>query len=344
MAGVPIALRRNDHSLSADQESLRKAFAEFFTNECPTSRVRAAEPGGYDAALWRQLTALGAVSMALPESAGGDGATLVDVALVAEEYGRTVAPVPLIEAVVAARLLARCEGAAEWVAAAADGSGLPALALHPVAGRQLVPAGALAGAVVALDRDELILVTSAQPAARVPNQGNAPLAWWQPSGGTRVVLAEGARARALHAGAVAEWKALTAAALVGLADEVKRLGAEFTRTRQTMGVAIGALQGISHPLADVEVLVSGARNLARKAAWFTENEPAARPELVPMAFAYAARAATRAAAVGLHVQGGFGFTVESDVTLYFRRAKGWSVLAGDPGAELLVIGDLLAGG
>ena len=52
------------------------------------------------------LTETGVVSMALPSSVGGDGATLVDLALVAEAYGRALAPVPLIDAVVAARLIA----------------------------------------------------------------------------------------------------------------------------------------------------------------------------------------------------------------------------------------------
>jgi alkylation response protein AidB-like acyl-CoA dehydrogenase len=338
-------LRRNDYSLSEDQESVRQAFTEFFTNECPSSRVRAAEPLGYDEGLWKQLASLGAVSMALPSAAGGDDATLVELTLVAEQYGRVLAPVPLIEAAVTARLLARCGAPAtdRWISGNAEGAELATLALHPVAGRrQLVPAGALARAVVALAGDELILVTAETPPPHVANQGTAPLAWWDVPAAGRQVLATGAHAHALYATALAEWKVLTAAALVGLGDEVKRLGAEFTKTRQTMGVPIATLQGISHPLADVEVLVSGARNLARKAAWFTEYEPDARPELVPMAFAYAARAATRASAVGLHVQGGFGFTLESDVTLYFRRAKGWSVLAGDPGTELLTIGGALA--
>jgi hypothetical protein len=41
-------LRYADYSLSSDQEAVRDAFRAFFTNECPTERVRAAEPLGYD--------------------------------------------------------------------------------------------------------------------------------------------------------------------------------------------------------------------------------------------------------------------------------------------------------
>src|SRR5437764_10816031 len=48
-------LRYADYSLGSDQEAVRDAFAEFFRNECPSERVRAAEPLGYDEKLWRQL-------------------------------------------------------------------------------------------------------------------------------------------------------------------------------------------------------------------------------------------------------------------------------------------------
>jgi len=74
-------LRYADYSLSSEQEAVRDAFHEFFTNECPTERVRAAEPLGYDEKLWRQLADLGAASMGLAESAGGDGAALVELLL-----------------------------------------------------------------------------------------------------------------------------------------------------------------------------------------------------------------------------------------------------------------------
>jgi alkylation response protein AidB-like acyl-CoA dehydrogenase len=61
-------LRYTDYSLSSDQEAVRDAFGEFFANECPTERVRAAEPLGYDEKLWRMLADLGAASMGLPEA------------------------------------------------------------------------------------------------------------------------------------------------------------------------------------------------------------------------------------------------------------------------------------
>ncbi len=328
-------LRRQDFRLDDDQQAVREGFGDFFTKQVPSSLVRDAQPLGFDADLWQRVVAMGATSMGLPEEAGGDGATLVDLVLVAEELGRVVAPVPLVSHVVASRLLARAGGAGELLAAAAEGERVVTLALQPGVGgnRQLVPDAAVARDVLAWSAEGLTLHTLPEPAAHVPNQGSTPLAWFDPAAGERTVLAAGPGAEALFRTAVAEWKLLTGAALVGIAESALQLGVEFAKSRRTLGVAIGALQGVAFPLADVVSEISGARNLVRKAAWYAEHEPATRPDLPLVAFVHAARAATEAAWVSAHTQGGLGFTVEADISLFFLRAKGWSVLGGDPGAD-----------
>ena len=100
-------LRRLDYSLTEDHEAVLEAYKQFFKTHCSIETVRAAEASGFDKSLWERLCAMGATTMALPESVGGDGATLVDLTLVAEEIGRSLAPVPWIDHVCAARLLAR---------------------------------------------------------------------------------------------------------------------------------------------------------------------------------------------------------------------------------------------
>jgi hypothetical protein len=62
-----------------------------------------------------------------------------------------------------------------------------------------------------------------------------------------------------------------------------------------------------------------------------------------MAYRYACETGNRVPTFGIHLQGGFGFTLESDMQLYFRRAKGWALVAGDPDAELVTLADLLFG-
>ena len=100
-------LRRLDYSLSEDHQAIQEAYKQFFKTHCSIETVRAAEESGFDKSLWERLCAMGATTMALPEASGGDGATLVDLTLVAEEIGRSLAPVPWIDHVCAARLLAR---------------------------------------------------------------------------------------------------------------------------------------------------------------------------------------------------------------------------------------------
>ena len=338
-------LRRSDPSLDEDEEAVRAAFARFFARECPPEAVRAAEPLGFDRALWERLVGLGITTMGLPEELGGDDATLASLVLIAEEWGRRVAPLPLASHVAATRLLGRTTVPANQPAgpleAAKRGDRIYALALSPAVRGvpQLVPEAAVAAGVIALAGDQLTLFTAAAPATHAPNQGSTPLAWWQPDEAAETVtLASGPDASAAYELAVTEWKLLQAAALVGLAEAALLLGVEFAKTRETMGVPIGTLQGVAHPLADAAIEIAGARVLVRKAAWTLEREPGTRPELPLMAFDVARRAATLSTTTTVHVQGGLGFTVEADASLYFLRAKGWSALAGDPAADLTRIG------
>ena len=126
---------------------------------------------------------------------------------------------------------------------------------------------------------------------------------------------------------------LTAAALVGLVEETMKIAAEFAKTRYTLGVPISTLQGISHPLANMAITVQGGRNLARRAAWFLDNEPDERPELAPSAFVFMAEEAPQAATMAVHIQGGLGVSAEAAATAYLVRARGWALAGGDPGAS-----------
>ena len=92
----------------------------------------------------------GATTMALPDAVGGDGATLVDLTLVAEEIGRSLAPVPWIDHVCAARLLARLDSAESAVV---SGQQLAAFdAQHDsVQGTRLIPTGSIADHIIVRD-------------------------------------------------------------------------------------------------------------------------------------------------------------------------------------------------
>lgn len=334
-------LRRLDYSLSPDHVALQDAYKQFFKTHCSIETVRAAEPSGFDKNLWERLCGMGATTMALPEACGGDGATLVDLTLVAEELGRSLAPVPWIDHVCAARLLGRL-GAD--IAGIAEGDRLAALDPRIDAGRgpRLIPSGSIADEVIVRDGDEVVRLTFATRPAKVDNIGRLPMAWVDPAAAdTRETLADGPDATAAYLLALDEWRLLTAAALVGLVEETMTIAAEFAKTRYTLGVPISTLQAISHPLANMAITVQGGRNLARRAAWFLDNEPGERPELAPSAFVFMAEEAARAATMAVHIQGGLGVSAEAAATAYLVRARGWPLAGGDPGTAALRVAEIV---
>jgi alkylation response protein AidB-like acyl-CoA dehydrogenase len=344
-----MVLRRADFGLSEEQQAVRDAFATLLQRQCPSTVVRESEPFGFDEKLWRQLVEMRTVALGVPESAGGDGATLLELVIVAEQMGLFMAPVPFVETMVSARLLARAGSAdaREWLDKAMNGDALVSVALHPgrAGERQLVPSGAVSDAVVGVEGDELVIVTRDEKPRQVANQGCAPLAWWDlgAAGGSRTVLATGSQAQGLIEDARREWKLLMAAAQVGLADGANKIAVDFAKERIAFGVPIGTFQAVSHPLVDVAMAVESARRLVWKAAWYSEFDPEQADRLVAMAYLHACETAMQGSTVGVHVQGGLGFTVESDEQLFFRRAKGWSLVAGDPKAELQRIADDMYG-
>ncbi|WP_067901585.1 acyl-CoA dehydrogenase [Nocardia vaccinii] len=341
-------LRRQDYSLSRDQTELQSVYAKFFRTRSPLDVVRAAEATGFDKDLWEQLCATGATTMALPETAGGDGATLVDLALVAEELGRAIAPAPWIDHVVASRLLARLDALRPGVDHAADiaeGRRIAALdaRLDATSGPRLIPSGAVADHIVVRDGQDIVVLGFDTRPAKVDNIGRLPMAWVDPAtADRRTVVASGARALADYELALDEWRMLTAAALVGLVEETLTVAVEFAKNRYTMGVPISTLQGISHPLADIAIFIQGGRNLARRAAWFLEYEPDAQRGLAAAAFVHASEEAAKAATMAVHVQGGLGVSAESASSAYLLRARGWPLAAGDPGASAVRVAELFA--
>ncbi|WP_436787694.1 acyl-CoA dehydrogenase family protein [Yinghuangia sp. YIM S10712] len=331
-----------DLGFSDEQEALRDTLRAFLDKESPTTVVRASEPLGFDAGLWGRFADMGLAAIAVPEERGGGGGGFVELAVVAESVGRHLAPVPLVEAAVANLLLTSLVDGSDpelgpLAAQAVAGELLATVAPRPASNgvARLVPAGAVADLVIMLNGDELLLVRQPDrgpdtPAAAVPNLGTQPLADCRVDAGSSVVLAQGPEAVAAHERARRQWELLTGAALVGLGERALEIGVEYVLQRRAFGVLVGSFQAIQHRLADVVTNMDGARLLAYEAAWaHDENLPEAGT-LATMAFLFAAESAFRTASESLHFHGGYGYTLEYDIQLYFRRAKAWPLAAGDP--------------
>ena len=329
-------------ALPEDSRPIKEAFERFFAQESPSTCVRAAEPVGFDTDLWRKLLELEAPFMRLDAEAGGGGMSLFDACLVMEEAGRRLAPAPLAEALVALRVLGELGGEAAhaWIEKVRSGEAVLTLALQEAkAGeRLLVPGGAAAQGVLTFDGREVAIEIPAGPLEAPATLGGAAIGVFEPGKGERQVISTNADAARVWAGAVEEWKVLTAAALTGMSREVLGLAAAYAGERIAFGQPIGVNQGLSHVLAEDIVDADGAEMLLWRTLRSIADGKAEAGAEVSMLFWWASRTATRAVAHSLHTFGGYGLTNEYDLQLYHRRAKAWALVLGDPGEELVRAG------
>jgi len=335
-----------DLNLSQEQRALQSSVRKFFAKESPPHVVGAAEPLGFDTELWRKVVALGLPSIAVPEHHGGGGGGHLELVIAAECAGYHLAPVPFVEASTTVNLLASLLDAtpsdevATLLARTVAGEVIATTALRPASGdvARVVPAGAVADLVVVLRDDELIAYERPDGRGReacegLANLGSTPIADCQLDGRAGLVLARGDAARQAHDRAVRDWKLLLAAALVGLGTHALEMGVDYVMQRHAFGVLIATFQTIQHRLADNATALDGARLLAYEAAWARDVDLPSAGSLARMSFLFASEMAFKTAAESLHFHGGYGYTLEYDIQLYFRRAKAWPLLAGDPRAE-----------
>ena len=336
-----------DLNITDEQHEVVSAVRSFLTDRCSADVVRASEPDGFDAELSAAFFDMAGPTIGMPEKLGGGGASLLDLELVCEQIGSFLAPVPFIEGAVACRVLAPSGDPGRQLLdeLIAEPTTFATIALRPASAgaATLVPYGPSpvrcrhgrqrpgpGGAGGGRERHRANLGSSslADRSLRVPG---------------RTVLATGDIARAAYGLALDEWRTLMGGALVGLGEAALAIGVEYAKNRVQFGAPIGSYQSIARDLADAATLVDGARLLAREAAWAQTDDEGQFAQLASMAFLFATRAARRASNVALHVHGGYGFTLEYDIQLYYRRAQAWPLRLGDPRRGAAGLADALFG-
>ena len=337
-----------DFDFDTPDQDLRDLFVTFYRREVPLTVVRAAT-SGFDRKVWEKLRQLGVP--ALGECDSESCLSLLQLVFFAEETGYALAPVPLIESIVALRFVSRLSssadggGAVELLESLRSGELIGSLALRNFADDedQLVPCGAVADLVVGLRGHDAVALSRdrAAPRAHSLAHGSAPIGSWSVGGAAPLCLT----ADSAYRRACAEWKVLTAGALNGLARRALEIGAAYASERMAFGKPIGTFQGVAHPLADVATALAGSELLARKAAWRLDGEADRRSEtLAAMAMAFAAETSTRLTAVCVHLHGGYGAALEYDIQLFHQRAKAWANVGGQPSDGYVAIGRALSVG
>src|SRR2546421_4521510 len=141
-----------DFGLTDDQRDIQRTARELLADRAKPDRLREhAEAGTTDDALWKELSELGWPGIAVAEEHGGQGLGTVELAILCEELGRSVAPVPFLPTVIAATLIEHGgsdEQRSRWLPGLASGE-----TTGGVGSADLVIGGADAGVYILLDGD-----------------------------------------------------------------------------------------------------------------------------------------------------------------------------------------------
>lgn len=344
----------SDLLYSDTEEALRDSVRNLFADRCPPESVAGAYgPAPQDfSALWRTLAAeLGVAGLLVPESLGGAGAGAREAAVVMEEIGRAVAPVPFLSSAVLATVALLRAGDTDTVSALARGETTAALVvpLSTAPGDSVTgvtggagglngSVGSVAGAaeadvlvvpVAGPDGLELHTVPRAAPGVQVSPvlalDMTRPLAGVSFSGAASspVGPADPALAEALRTAA-----ALLASEQLGVAQWCFDTTLEYVKQRKQFGRAIGSYQAIKHRLADLWFEVGAATAAARYAADACARGDDDAATAAAIAQAYCSGVAVHAAEECVQLHGGIGMTWEYPAHLYLKRAKSDQVALG----------------
>ena len=330
-------------------------------------------PSGSSEELWREMAELGWLGLTVPEAYGGAGLGWVDLVILLEETGRSLYPSPLISntlAVTAILEVGSDEQKQRWLPGLVDGSRIGSLALLEE-GDGIDPAETRLSAVA--DGEDFLLsgqkrlvtdpdaagvfVVSFRCSDAPKDLGLAVIDADSPGveaksfpmidatkrmghldldgvrvGRDRLLGSPGsagpAITRLIDQGAVA-----VTSEMVGAVEEAIRITVQYANDRIQFGSPIGRFQAVKHPLAEMHVDLESFKSLLYYAAWAVASEPESLSRSASLAKAYATEAFVRTGLDSISLHGAVGFTVESDIQLYFKRSKWARPMFGDAAAH-----------
>jgi hypothetical protein len=281
-----------DVRLTAEQQQLRDAAAKLSDDLGPGSVQDLADDGRISK-LDKQIQQTGWRSLR------SDGASGVEVAIVAEEFGRGLIDAPFLGPVLADDLARQVGDNGSGSTIAVNGHAIDARGYR----RALTLDGTTVSAVdVGAARDAVDLTRAAADV-----------------NGTATAVGD------LDSNAVQRWLALalatTSADLVGTARGAHTLACDYAKIREQYGKSIGSYQAIAHLLAESLALIEGSVSILRHAAWAVDElDPSEAIRAGRFAKVYCARAARTVCETAIQVHGGIGNTWECLAHVYLRRA------------------------
>ncbi len=325
-----------DFSHTADQLAFAEALGKCLDRSIPGWPDRAwKDPHGLTARLMPDLGSLGIFGSLVPEARGGSGLKIVDIVPAIIEAGRRTAPVPLIESILAATILA--EAVPSWAASVLSGKEIASIAWsgelalsndsQPRLSGELpdVAFGGMSRWVVATvstaaDRRGLVVLDMTASGIRTQVKAGFDLSY--PLCDIAVHDLPLSRGLPVWDG-VAAFRAagavLCAAELLGLASDCLERAMRHLGDRKQFGKPLAGNQALRHMAADDLVALESSRLAVDYAAWALGADLIGASRAVSVAKSYASRAATRIAENAIQFHGGIGFTWEHGLHVILRR-------------------------
>lgn len=338
-----------DLEFTDEQAQLKDQVQRLFADYVSADRLRQliTDGQGYDDDLWRAVADMGLLGAAIPEAYGGVGLGPKALCVIAEEAGRSVAPIPFFSSIcLAAEAIKLCGSEAQkraWLPRLASGEVIATFAWAEGGGSIDAPAGArladgrLNGAkwpVPDAAIAQVAVIVCAGPALALVDLGGAgvrvePLKGFDELRNHARLTFSNAAAEPLDAIDVREAldRIYDAAAVfaafeqVGAAESAMLMARDYTLQRYTFGRQLASYQAVKHNLANILVMVELARSNALHAAAVLEAEASGLGLAAATARVGATRAYEVAARENLQLHGGIGFTWEADCHFHYRRAR-----------------------
>jgi alkylation response protein AidB-like acyl-CoA dehydrogenase len=359
-----------DFAFSDDQIALQALAHEILTEQSTHVHLKSLEAASsngsvYDPQLWKQLAASGITGIGIPEEFGGAGLGFVDQAVIYDEVGRAVAPVPAVPTLATAYVLgkAAAEAIGDALSGVVSGETILTTAFGDVAEvtaaaagdswvlngeKSFVPYGAEADIVVvpAKAGDQVVLALLPKGAAGVSvtelhttnhePQAHLTLASVE-LGGAQVI----ANASEIYDDLVRHHTAALAMVAAGLVKAALEMTARYTSEREQFDKKIASFQAVGQRAADAYIDAELIRLTAISAIWrLSEGWPA--DEEVAIAKYWAGDGGMRVVHACQHLHGGIGVDLDYPLHRYFIWCKQIEHELGTPTRQLLSLGAMLA--
>lgn len=342
---------------SEEQKMIKGQAHKFLKEASSPEKVRVILDGKepYDRGLWQEMAKLGWMATTIPEQYGGEGFEYLELCVLAEELGQSLAPVPFSSSVyLATEALLQAGSEAQkatYLPKLASGEMIGTLAVaennqrpSPQNLNTLVSDGKLNGTKIPVadgDVADFAVVVAKQSS----NPADASLYWVDLSQDSvhrkTVSTFDPTRSHAridfsessaeLLGGTGDGWRILQqvfdhAAVLfafeqLGGAQMAMDMAKTYATDRYAFGRPIGSYQAIKHKVVDMYVLTELARSNCYYGAWALSTNAPELPVAAATARVSATHAFYQAAKENIQVHGGMGYTWEVDCHLYYRRAK-----------------------